>query len=301
MNVKNEFNTIFKALFPTFFLGVAAAFQLYAINLYLHQQNSFLIIILFFLVTSGIYLINRVVDKEDKFNNINRWNFFNKSPLVANAWLFLSSIFIISPFLILLFLNSIKLSIIFLCIAILGLAYSIKIIPIPSLKSYNWISLKDIPILKNIIVCILWGGSALLVSVFSYTKSYLQVFDLIVILITFSITALSGSVGADSRDIEGDKIRGLITLPILLGEIKTCYLLELINVYGIVSIVCLLVAKTISPVIAFFGIFCICWAGITIFTQTMFTNRISRIIKELLVDSPVIMQAIGLFLIYKIL
>jgi 4-hydroxybenzoate polyprenyltransferase len=68
-------HTAFTATFPTFFLGLAAAFQITALYVYHGHKPDWLLTTLCFVITTGTYLLNRIFDKEDKINNVSRWNF----------------------------------------------------------------------------------------------------------------------------------------------------------------------------------------------------------------------------------
>ena len=57
--------TIFvNSICPILFLGTAAALQLGCSTVYLKNSLNFSLVILFFFVTTGIYLLNRIVDEE---------------------------------------------------------------------------------------------------------------------------------------------------------------------------------------------------------------------------------------------
>ena len=90
-------STAITATFPTFFLGLAASAQLIAFFVYFGLQPDWLVTGFFFVLTAGIYLLNRIFDKEDKFNNITRWRFFNLNRRRTFFWITISILTSFTP------------------------------------------------------------------------------------------------------------------------------------------------------------------------------------------------------------
>ncbi|BBO71281.1 hypothetical protein DSCA_52110 [Desulfosarcina alkanivorans] len=111
---------------------------------------------------------------------------------------------------------------ILLVMSLLGLSYNLYLIPVrPGMKFRR---IKDIPGSKTILIAAAWGVAAALLpgitSKGSLTLSVLMVFAWATILV-FARTAFF-----DLLDVQGDRIMGKETLPILLGDRKTFVLLK---------------------------------------------------------------------------
>jgi 4-hydroxybenzoate polyprenyltransferase len=101
-----------------------------------------------------------------------------------------------------------------LCI---GLIYSIKI---------SNFRLKDIPALKNISIAVSWAVVATFLPLAVSSKSLTPV----VLIFYFVFTkCLINTVLFDVRDVEGDNVNGVRTIPVILGLNKTKNLLLILN------------------------------------------------------------------------
>jgi 4-hydroxybenzoate polyprenyltransferase len=99
----------------------------------------------------------------------------------------------------------------------IGLIYSIKILNV---------RLKDITGIKNIVVALSWavlGTSFPLAVAFKNFNQIVYIFYFIFIKFFINTTLF------DVRDIKGDRINGVITIPVYLGLQKTKYLLLILN------------------------------------------------------------------------
>jgi uncharacterized membrane protein YwzB len=286
-------NTAFKATFPTFYLGIAAAFQLIAFFLYFNVQPNWLVVAMFFIATTGTYLLNRISDKEDKFNNILRWNFFNGTKSKTFIWTTVSIVALIVPIVFSLSMEKYDTAFLFAVIAIIGFIYTIKVLPISFHHSIRWISLKDIPVGKSLIVCIIWAGSALAIAATFIDIKNFQV-ELLLLFITIFIGTCNSTITSDALDVIGDKMRNVLTLPGMIGLKPTFIILNAINLIGISIVVFLTVQSCITPKLATFSISVILWAALSTIPQYFFTDRLPKTLNELLIDSHLLLTALGL-------
>lgn len=112
--------------------------------------------------------------------------------------------------------NTLALSVILFPLCI-GLIYSIKI---------SNFRLKDIPALKNISIALSWA----VVGTFLPLAVSFKPFASIVLIFSFIfVKCFINSVLFDVRDIEGDRVNGVRTIPVLLGLNNTKYLLLALN------------------------------------------------------------------------
>jgi 4-hydroxybenzoate polyprenyltransferase len=181
----------------------------------------------------------------------------------------------------------------FALIAIVGFIYTIKMIPLFYKQSIRWISLKDIPIGKNIIVCIIWAGSALAIAATFIDIRSSQI-ELILLFATFFIGNCNSTITSDARDVIGDKMRDISTLPGMIGLKNTFVILTIINISGISSILFLTMQGIVPIKLATFSLAVILWAGLCTIPQYFWTDKLPKTINELLIDSHLLLSALGL-------
>ena len=190
------------------FLITYFSFLLYNINI------DFRLLLAAFFLTLTIYNLNKLTDiKEDSINLPERAKFIQKNknliiciPILSYATALLLA-FLQNPFSIFLILFP-------LCT---GVLYSIKIL--------NF-RLKDITGLKNIVIALSCA------STFAFLPLAVSLRNLAMIVLVFYfifVKILGNSVLFDVRDIEGDRISGVRTIPVVFGRRKTKNLLLISN------------------------------------------------------------------------
>jgi len=287
-------NAVFSSFAPLVLLGVASAFQIFAMSLYV-KSNASIGVILFLcvlgaLLVEGIYLLNRYTD-DDSISYPERTTVFRHS-----SWLLILAILaIVVPIFILLTIGMLRPLPVFICGAIIGVLYSVQLIPIVTKKSFRWISLKEIPFVKNLLVALLWGGSGLTIVILIKDTNLFIRPENIILFVTFFVTTMTSTIACDMRDWEGDKLKGLITLPTQLGLKGTGLLLTILDSVGAATILAILINGLIKLPIAAFCLFCILWAwsGLLPFYVEKW-KTISRSSHELLIDSHLVVFPIGL-------
>ncbi len=283
-------SSFINAILPVLFLGTAAALQLISSAAYLRTKIDWELIGLSFFLTCGVYLLNRTIDKEDKFNNLPRWQFFNGRTGRSSQWIIISFIGLSFPVFFSLISQKFNVAFIFALFAVSGLFYSVKIIPIIVNHSVKWTCFKEIPIMKSLVVCMIWGSGALLITVAGGNLSFFRL-DIIVIFMVFFISSLNSTITSDIRDIEGDKIRNIQTIPVLIGYQMTYKLLSSINLIAIAAALILAIKGWISINLFAFSLIVICWAGLTSLSQYWLSKKVPKTVTEILVDSESIVSA----------
>jgi 4-hydroxybenzoate polyprenyltransferase len=114
-----------------------------------------------------------------------------------------------------------------------GIFYSVPILP----RWCRYRRLKEIPVMKNLVVSMSWALSASFLPVFM-TASIPGTATLLVFLFTFSWTFIASTL-PDIRDRAGDSATGVATIPVLIGVARTRYLLTVINILSGVLILTL--------------------------------------------------------------
>lgn len=165
-----------------------------------------------FLVTYAVYNIDRKADEEeDSINHSERYMFTSKYA----KFLFLSSVlayllaFVIAGF------YGWKAVIITSIPLVSGLLYSFAWLP----KGFRYRRLKEIPSVKNLVIAFAWAFTPGLLPALIYGVPYeIAAF---IALCYFFLLVFINTVVFDMRDIEGDSLSGIDTIPVLMGAEKT--------------------------------------------------------------------------------
>jgi len=198
------------------FISINGALKVLFASLLIGVFAPNLILASFFSVYS-VYSLNKLTDmKEDAINNPDR-----VKVIAGRERIFATSVF--SSFVITFILGFMH---DFCCVFILffplfcGIIYSVRILPsLPRLK--------DITGVKNLIISISWGvGSSLLPATCLQERQPLQVAFLFYFFATKSFV---NSLLFDVRDIEGDRINGVRTIPVVIGREKAKKLMLSLN------------------------------------------------------------------------
>lgn len=164
----------------------------------------------------SIYSLNKLTDiKEDMINSPDRVKIIEKRKNIFTTSVVIS-------FFIAIVLGLLRS---FSCVMILffplfcGVLYSIRFPGMPRLK--------DITGVKNIIIALSWGvGSSMLPVIVMEEIPYMRT---MLLLYFFSVKSFINSLLFDLRDIEGDRISGVRTIPVVIGRRKTEILLIVLN------------------------------------------------------------------------
>jgi 4-hydroxybenzoate polyprenyltransferase len=161
-----------------------------------------------FMVVFSVYNLNRKTDEaEDAINHANRFSFTRKfeKPLIFAAIMAYGSAVVIT------FLISPVASVVTMIPLISGILYSLPLLP----RGCVHRRLKEIPVMKNLIVSFAWGISFALIPALISGEAAGPA-TLIVFAFIFCWTFI-GSVLPDIRDRAGDAATGVTTIPVLIG------------------------------------------------------------------------------------
>jgi 4-hydroxybenzoate polyprenyltransferase len=226
-------------VYSSVYLSFAAGAMVF-ISSILHQVTfSIIILALGMLITYSIYNLNRKTDEsEDAINHAHRYAFTKKYEKI----LYLSGLGAYLLALVLSGFYGISVILVSSIPLFTGLIYSMPILP----KAFRCRRLKEIPVLKSLLVAIAWALPPALLPVYISGASPGLV-TLSVILFFFSLVFIN-TVLFDIRDLEGDRAAGVRTIPVLLGISRTKTLLTLVNIIFGISVLSLLLLSHISPV-----------------------------------------------------
>jgi 4-hydroxy-3-methylbut-2-enyl diphosphate reductase len=183
-----------------------------------------------FLYVFAMHVLNRYADRGSRFNYPSRAAFYEHYKIPF----FLASLTAVSVALALALSDGISSFLALLAMSILGLLYSVRIFPESWLRVVRVGKLKDIPASKTIFIAAGWSAVAtLLPSLSGGWNLTLTTFFAwtVVFLMVFVRSAIF-----DILDIQGDRLVGEETIPIVIGEGRTSRLL----VWLVVALVVLL-------------------------------------------------------------
>jgi 4-hydroxybenzoate polyprenyltransferase len=174
-----------------------------------------------FLVTFGVYGLNKVTDRaEDAINRP------DSLPKASSHYAILSIASMLSGFLIGL-LEGIPSFIVLLAPVLIGVVYSVRI-------SKSIPRLKEIVGVKSLVVAISWAFTGCLLP----DSIHAAQFEATVIVFAYIfIRVFIGTILFDVLDTKGDSAIGTETVPIRLGRNKTKKLLLLLNTAGLVLVI----------------------------------------------------------------
>ena len=128
-------------------------------------------------------------------------------------------------------------------LSILGIIYSIPIVPISRRDIWRYTKIKDIPGSKSISEGLAWGAVIALLPLFEPIPLKISA-AIVSFLFVFSVTYVRSALFSIFQ-AQGDLIVGVETLPIILGEKKTILLLKWVI---FCSALLLLIIPFFSPV-----------------------------------------------------
>lgn len=226
---KHYYNIERSLLLTNIYVSMGAGCLCYANIKMLSDAGYFPYVIMSMLYVLSMHIFNNLIGrKADHYNDPDRASFYKKHQsllaflaiFAGAAGLFTAYSTGLIPFLIL------------LCMSIMGLSYNLRIIP-ESLTKGRYRSIRDIPGSKTALISAAWGIVTSLLPALSlpFKPGILIVFTWSVCMV-FVRTAFF-----DILDMQGDRIVGRETIPILIGEKQTMRLLKYILVFMIAFLI----------------------------------------------------------------
>jgi 4-hydroxybenzoate polyprenyltransferase len=219
--LKKNFNDFIHFLvFSSIFMGMQGVGLVYVAAFTQGVECMPVCIVIMFLLGFSIYNLNRKTDEaEDAINHQDRYRFTKKYEkslynaaiigcgfaLILGAWYGLMTfLMVVLPL-------------------ILGILYSIPCLP----PATGYRRLKEVPLLKNLIVAIAWGVPLTFIPL--YVSNNPVTLATAISLVYLSSFVFIASVLPDVRDMEGDKVAGIRTIPTVIGVKQTMMLIIGIN------------------------------------------------------------------------
>ncbi len=218
-------------LLTNIYVSIGAGCLCYACSKLQGISNDLPHILISILYIQSMHIFNNLIGtKADRYNDPNRAMFYNNNKLLLALMAFIGGgsglltayTLGIVPFFILLVMST------------LGLSYDLKLVPKKCGFKYN--KIRDIPGSKTILIAVAWGiVTSLLPSLaeFGYVGIPAVTVFLWAVSLVFVRTAFF-----DILDMQGDRIVGKETIPIILGEKKSFRLIKsilFINLFILLS------------------------------------------------------------------
>jgi len=224
-------------LYSSLFLGTAAAGMAYTSCFIQGIPCTSHIAVVMFLIVFSVYNLNRKTDEaEDALNHERRFRItkkFEHHLFIAALGAYLIALAIAAS-------HSLAAFCVVTIPLVSGIFYSVPVLP----KWCGYRRLKEIPVMKNLVVSAAWALAFSLVPVYLGTSAP-GAGSLIVLLFIFCWTFV-GSVLPDIRDRVGDSATGVATIPVLVGVARSRYILTFMNISA--GAIILMLGSTVIPV-----------------------------------------------------
>ena len=168
------------------------------------------------LVSFSVYNLNRKTDEaEDEINHQERFSFTKR----FEKHLFFAALISYAVALGICSLSGPAVLLVGLIPLISGILYSVPLFP----ETWHFHRLKEIPLLKNLLVAGAWALTLTLLPV--YASNLLPGIPALLTILFFFNYVFMASVLPDIRDREGDALVGVRTIPVIIGDRNTKALL----------------------------------------------------------------------------
>jgi 4-hydroxybenzoate polyprenyltransferase len=220
-NVRQNFQSIIELfIFTALFMGLQGVGMVYFSSVVQGIPLGLSVIAIALLVPFSVYNMNRKTDEEeDSVNHPNRFRFtqrFNKPLEYAAYAAYALAVLIALPFgMVAVLLTLVPL--------LAGVLYSVPILP----RCVGYRRLKEIPVMKNLVVCSSWSAIAVLLPLVAAGAPV--TLATVLCLVVLASWGFHASALPDMRDVKGDALSGVRTIPVLIGIEKTRTLLGIVN------------------------------------------------------------------------
>jgi UbiA prenyltransferase family. len=283
-----SFKATMSMLGPIAWLALAAGLQMLGALLFFRAPVDWILITTYFFITFGVYLLNRFTDTEDSFNCPEQRMFFQqKSKLI-----FIPISFIVASVILLTATN--RLVFWHIVLIVLGVLYSVSLIPIIHNKSIRFARLKDILFLKNIAVSLLWGITPFAIAASQKSPVLSTKGDLVIVVMAFCLTTLINTVSCDVRDTDGDRHAGVLTLATRFGEKRTGLFLFVLGLLISVIVIIDFLLGNVGKLALILFMSTVAWTGVVAMPIYMKKIKLPKSLSEPLIDTQQIVCGISL-------
>jgi len=214
-------------LLTNIYVSIGAGCLCYACTKLLGITNYFPHVLISILYVQSMHIFNNLTGtKADRYNDPDRASFYNKNKVLlallafiaGGAGLMTAYTIGLVPFLIL------------LAMSIMGLSYNLTLVP-KRFARLKYRRIRDIPGSKTVLIAMAWGIVTSVLPSLSVSKS-IPLSTALVLSWSLSFVFVR-SAFFDILDMQGDRIVGKETIPILLGEERALRLLKSILIINL--------------------------------------------------------------------
>ena len=227
-------------LFSSLFMGMQGMGMVYTSCLIQGLQPSPAILAIMLLVPFSVYNMNRKTDeKEDSVNHPGRYGFTKRfeKPLYYGALVaYALAVLIAVPY-------GVGGVLVTLVPLIAGVLYSIPVLP----KRFGYRRLKEIPVMKNLVVCSSWATILVLLPCVA-SGTPVTIASCLCFVFFFSYVFIASAM-PDMRDREGDALTGVRTIPVIIGVDRTKRVLDIMNGSTALVVLSVGIVASFSPMI----------------------------------------------------
>lgn len=211
-------NFLYFLIHSNIYLALGSSFLPIVAYTFLHLPILFQPVFIVFATTFFLYHLNRKTDiKEDVINYPERVKVLKKYGKILFWFSFVIYLIALS----LAFSSGIKI-------------FLLSLIPLLIMISYSIFKLKKYFIIKNMLASFGWASSFLLSSAYFNLETSKAT---LIIFFFYFLRGLVNTIICDIRDIEGDKLAKISTLPIKIGVKRTKKILYLLNFISFILII----------------------------------------------------------------
>ena len=228
--LKHVFKKLLWLLLATnIYVGFAGSALTYTAEILQNNVPEISHLLVSFLYLFAMHNLNRFTDRKlQKFNDPLRAIFYEKYrwPLLVTSALSLALA------LTLVFEHGIKPFFLLMGMSILGILYSVQVIPKSLIPNIRVRGLKEIPGSKTFLVAVAWAFVTTLIP--AWSDSHNLDLSTIVILLFVLLLVFVRNALFDVFEVQGDRIVGKETLPVCIGKEKTLLVLNIIMMFLLV-------------------------------------------------------------------
>jgi 4-hydroxy-3-methylbut-2-enyl diphosphate reductase len=209
-------------LLTNIYVAVGAGALCYACNKLQGIHQTFPYILISMLYVQSMHILNHLTDtRADRFNDPDRAKFYDRhktllaisAVLSGGAGLIIAYNIGLFPFLALLIMS------------LLGLSYNLKMVP-EWLTGIKYRKIRDLPGSKTLLIAIAWGMVTAVLPPLSKFGTITWVNVLVALWAVGMVFVRTAFF--DLLDMQGDRLVGKETIPILLGEKRSMHVLKII-------------------------------------------------------------------------
>ena len=189
-------------------------------------------ILISMLYVQSMHILNHLMGrKSDRFNDPERADFYVRN----QVWLFALASFSGAAGVFIAYTLGVVPFVILLIMSILGLSYNLRVIPGELVGKHGMKRLKDIPGSKTVLIALAWGVVTSIFPAFGASSEHFYVGTLAAFIwsagLVFARTAFF-----EILDMQGDRIVGKETIPILIGSRRSMRLLKSMLLFLVVMV-----------------------------------------------------------------